>query len=122
MRPSLEVLSGTLAALNYLQCVGTQSNDPLAEAGGGVTWRIPNPLIVQGAAVNDVTAPLPTFTTGTHTGAARRTGRFHGCRATCAQRALPAKFPLAQSRSRSCEKSKLDMSGVKPCSVQPPST
>ena len=66
MRPSLEVLSGTLAALSYLQYLGTQSNDPLAEAAGGVIWCIPSPLLVQGAAVNDVTEPLPVFTTGAH--------------------------------------------------------
>lgn len=95
LRPSLEVLSGTLAALNYLQYLGTQSNDPLAKAAGGVIWCVPSPLIVQGAAVNDVTEPLPMFTTGTHPGAARRTGRFHGCRAACAHRPLPVKFPLA---------------------------
>ena len=53
MRPALEVLLGTLAALNNLQYLGTQSCacDPAAAAGGGVIWRMPYPLKVREAAV-----------------------------------------------------------------------
>jgi hypothetical protein len=86
--------------------------------------EVPDPENTMGllSTAIDATQPLLMLSAGPHRMRSGERAAFANDGAAGAPRKLLTRLPYAQPRSRSCEKSKSDMSGVKPRSVHPPST